>query len=149
MARESIIALDLEGTLVSNAVSQFPRAGLRDFLDFCYASFDVVCLYTAVSDELCGPILATMVAEENAPRQMLSIPLIQWDRSVKDLANIPSAEIHQCLIVDDNPDYIVPGQRSQWIPIDKFTPPYADSDVELARIQCVIAARLGLHPNGK
>lgn len=34
------IALDLEGTLISNAVSQFPRPGLFDFLTFCQGGCD-------------------------------------------------------------------------------------------------------------
>jgi hypothetical protein len=33
------IALDLEGTLISNAVSQFPRPGLFTFLEYCYENF--------------------------------------------------------------------------------------------------------------
>lgn len=33
--KPTIIALDLEGTLISNAVTQFPRPGLRTFIDEC------------------------------------------------------------------------------------------------------------------
>jgi hypothetical protein len=33
------IALDLEGTLISNAVSQFPRPGLFTFLEYCHQNF--------------------------------------------------------------------------------------------------------------
>ncbi len=33
------IALDLEGTLISNAVSQFPRPGLLTFLEYCHQNF--------------------------------------------------------------------------------------------------------------
>jgi hypothetical protein len=32
-------ALDLEGTLISNAVSQFPRPGLFIFLEYCHQNF--------------------------------------------------------------------------------------------------------------
>ena len=142
MPRESIIALDLEGTLISNAVSQFPRPGVRSFLDYCYNAFDSVYLYTAVRDELCVPILKLMVDEGNAPESMLAIPFVQWDRSVKDLANIPDATVEQCLIVDDNAEYIAESQRSQWIAVEKFSSPYSDSDTELHRVQSELQRRL-------
>ncbi len=144
MPAETVIALDLEGTLISNAVSQFPRPGVRKFLDFCRRSFQSIYLYTAVRDEVCGPILKTMVDERNAPDWMLTIPLVQWDRGIKDLANIPDVAAHDCLILDDNPDYILPDQRSQWIEIAKFESPYPDTDRELERVQQLIAKRLAL-----
>jgi len=141
LAHESTIALDLEGTLISNAVSQFPRPGLRDFLVYCSEKFNRVCVYTAVRDAVATPIIKTMVNENNAPDWMLDAELIQWDRSVKDLANIPNSAILDCLIVDDNPDYIVESQISQWIQIEKYSSPYPDSDRELERIQAVIEKR--------
>ena len=142
MANETTIALDLEGTLISNAVSQFPRPGLRGFLDFCAERFDRVCIYTAVRDEVTVPIIKTMVDEENAPSWILQSELIQWDRTVKDLTNIPNSEIMDCLIVDDNPDYIVDSQVSQWIQIEKYSSPYAKTDRELERVQALIESRL-------
>lgn len=144
MAAETVIALDLEGTLISNAVSQFPRPGLRAFLDFCDAAFQSVYLYTAVRDELCGPIIRTMVDEQTAPAWLLTVPFVQWDRNIKDLANIPDATIHDCLIVDDNPDYIANDQRSQWIAVSKFESPYPDTDRELERVQQLIANRIAV-----
>ena len=142
MANETTIALDLEGTLISNAVSQFPRPGLRGFLDFCAERFGRVCIYTAVRDEVTVPIIKTMVDEENAPSWILQSELIQWDRTVKDLTNIPNSEIMDCLIVDDNPDYIVDSQVSQWIQIEKYSSPYSKTDRELERVQSVIEHRL-------
>ena len=142
MSNETTIALDLEGTLISNAVSQFPRPRLREFLDFCGEQFERVCIYTAVRDETCSPILETMVDEGNAPSWILQSELVQWDRSVKDLNNISNAGIMDCLIVDDNPDYIVESQVSQWIQIAKYSSPYPSSDRELERVQSVILKRL-------
>jgi hypothetical protein len=43
------IALDLEGTLISNAVSQFPRPGLFTFLEYCHENFRLV-IFTAVNE---------------------------------------------------------------------------------------------------
>ena len=38
--RPRVLAMDLEGTLVSNAVSQLPRPGLYDFLEWAAATFE-------------------------------------------------------------------------------------------------------------
>lgn len=35
-------SLDLEGTLISNTISQFPRTRLLTFLEYCYQNFDRV-----------------------------------------------------------------------------------------------------------
>lgn len=48
-SRPRVLALDLEGTLISNALSIFPRPGLRDFLEDCRASAPAIVLFTAVS----------------------------------------------------------------------------------------------------
>ena len=104
--------------------------------------FDRVVIYTAVRDEVCVPIISTMVDEKNAPSWILQSELIQWDRTVKDLNNIPNSEIMDCLIVDDNPDYIVQSQTSQWIQIEKYSSPYPDTDRELERVQAVIEKRM-------
>lgn len=138
MLKPTIIALDLEGTLISNAVSQFPRPGLRRFLDFCGDQFNKVFLYTAVRDELVWPIIEIMVEEGTAPEWLRNVELVQWDRNFKDLANIPNASIQECLIVDDNPDYILVSQRTQWIEIEKYESPYPDDDEELTRVMKVI-----------
>ena len=111
-------------------------------MDFCANRFDRVCIYTAVRDETAVPIIETMVNEENAPSWILQSELIQCDRTVKDLTNIPNSEIMDCLIVDDNPDYIVESQVSQWIQIEKYSSPYLKTDRELQRVQSVIEQRL-------
>lgn len=93
-------------------------------------------------DELCRSILATLAEEETVPTWMKSIPLLAWNRELKDLGNIPNVDVHECLIVDDNLEYIVPNQRSQWIEIAKFESPYSPSDCELQRVQLLLADRL-------
>ena len=87
------------------------------------------------------PIVQIMVSEENAPEWLLTTELIQWDRTVKDLANIPNAQITDCLILDDNPDYIVESQADQWIQIEKYSSPYPDDDAELERVRKLIVSR--------
>jgi hypothetical protein len=48
--KQLTIALDLEGTLISNAVSQFPRSGLFAFLKYCHENFDRLVIFTAVNE---------------------------------------------------------------------------------------------------
>ena len=43
-----VLALDLEGTLISNAMSCIPRPGLFAFLEGCREMFARVVLFTAV-----------------------------------------------------------------------------------------------------
>lgn len=142
MPVETVIVLDLEGTLISNAVSQFARPGLAQFLDFCKERFRKIYIYTAVSDARCHQIVYNLVDRDLAPNWLSDVQFIGWDRKLKDLNNIPNASPADCLIVDDNPDYIMEDQRSQWIPIDKFEPPYPDTDRELFGVQEVIERRL-------
>jgi trehalose-6-phosphatase len=48
--RPTILALDLEGTLISNAISQIPRPGLVRFLNDMQSQFDRLVMFTTVSD---------------------------------------------------------------------------------------------------
>ena len=57
------LALDLEGTLISNAMSQIPRPGLNDFLVRSRALFDRVVIYTAVAESRFRGIAAQLAAE--------------------------------------------------------------------------------------
>lgn len=45
-----VLAIDLEGTLISNAVSQFSRSGLYNFLEYCHNNFCRIVIFTAVSE---------------------------------------------------------------------------------------------------
>jgi hypothetical protein len=65
--RPSILALDLEGTLISNAVSQIPRPGLRDFLDYARTTFDEVVLFTTVSRHMSLRIALLLAEEGHVP----------------------------------------------------------------------------------
>mgnify|MGYP004712337163 CR=1 FL=1 len=50
--RPTILAMDLEGTLISNAVSQIPRPGLYQFLEAVNSKFDRLGIYTTVPEAL-------------------------------------------------------------------------------------------------
>lgn len=141
MPRETVLALDLEGTVISNAVSQFPRPGLYAFLGFCREHFERMVLYTAVRDAVGEAIIRTLVAENTVPKWFLDVPFVRWDGHLKDLGNIPDARPCGCLLIDDNRDYVVDDQVAQWIPIAKYESPYPETDRELARVQQAIVER--------
>lgn len=64
-----ILALDLEGVLITNAVSQFPRPGLKAFLNECQAMFGVIniCMFTTVPKRRFRQIAKQLVAVGYAP----------------------------------------------------------------------------------
>ena len=83
-----------------------------------------------------------MIDDGFAPEWLAEISFVQWDRSVKDLGNVPGCSVSESLLLDDNRDYVVDTQIDQWIEIDKFQSPYPDTDTELQRVQSVIRERL-------
>lgn len=129
-----VLALDLEGTLISNAVSIFVRPGLARFLALCRPLFERVVIFTTVKEPRFRQIAATLVEEGSAPRWFSEIEYIAWSGPVKDLSVIPYAEVDQVLLVDDYAAYIHPQQAAQWIPIACFEPPFACDDSELDRV---------------
>lgn len=141
-ARPRVLALDLESTLVSNAVSQFSRPGLHDFLTWALSTFERVVLFTSVREAHARQVLHTLVEYGEAPAAIEHIEHVVWSGPVKDLSFVRDASIAEILLVDDQERYIVSEQRSQWIPIDEWNAPYGGEDRELERVRRVIEARL-------
>jgi len=137
-----VLALDLEGTLISNAMSCFPRPGLRAFLDFCGAHFERVVLFTTIAETRGRPILDLLVAEGAAPLWLRDIEFVAWSGPIKDLRFVRDAEVGDAILVDDLESYVHPEQRAQWMPIAQFAAPYPDSDCELARVAEELRKRL-------
>lgn len=138
------IALDLEGTLITNAVSILPRPGLYDFLEFCRQTFEMVTVFTAVTRSRVEAIIRLLVEEGSVPGWTAEIPIVDWEGRLKDLCFIEGFEPREILIVDDQAGYIVPEQTSQWIPIREYSMLYPEDDGELLRIRQVIEQkRLG------
>ncbi len=136
-----VIAVDLEGTLISTAVSQIPRPGLCAFVDFCFATFDRVVLFSYVSVPRQRDVVARLIADGFVSPVVRALEHAEPRGDFKDLRElgvVPAA----ALLVDDNEGFVVPEQRSQWIEIAEFEPPYPESDGELARVTGVIRRRL-------
>jgi len=129
--RIKVLALDLEGTLISNAMSQIPRPGLFQFLSRCRELFPRVVIFTTVREERFRNIAQLLVEEGAAPAWFTSIEYVTWQGQTKDLSFIPGIEVEEALLVDDYEIYVHPGQEAQWMQVKYFDSPYDPSDVGL------------------
>jgi len=128
-----VIALDLEGTLISNAVSQFSRPGLYKFLEYCYNNFCRIVIFTAVS-ELHFRSIAALANLGKVPSWFVNLEYINWDKKYKDLSFIPGIKPTEVILIDDREEYIKQEQKKQWIYIPGYEYPYPEDDDELDRV---------------
>ena len=119
-----VLALDLEGTLISNSVSQIPRPGLLWFLTACANRFPRIALFTTVPQPRVRSIAATLCQEGVAPDWFQDVEYVEWSGPTKDLRCIRGVEEGDILLVDDCEDYVHPRQKSQWIQTPLFEAPY-------------------------
>ena len=129
-----VLALDLEGTLISNAVSQIARPGLFDFLEDCRKLFPRIVIFTSVNEERFRSIATLLITEGYAPNWFAEIEYISWSGESKNLIFVDGALPGEILLVDDYEKYIHPGQESQWIKAPEFDHPYSDDDLGLREI---------------
>lgn len=85
--KPTILALDLEGTLISNAISQIPVPGLYWFLEEIHALFDQLAMFTTVPEDRFRSIAALLAREGSAPAWFMELPLHQVVR--KDEGSTP------------------------------------------------------------
>lgn len=139
-----VLALDLEGTLISTAVSQFPRPGLFHFLERCRALFERIVIFTAVPEDRVRQIAQTLVDERTAPVWFRHLECVRWEGATKDLAFIRGCDVGDAVLVDDLAAYVHPGQLAHWVSIKPFEPPYDDSDTGFAEVLEELTQRLCL-----
>jgi hypothetical protein len=139
----SVLALDLEGTLISNAMSQIPRPGIFEFLTRCDELFPRVVMFTTVKEERFRDIAKLLVAERVAPEWYASIEYIHWHGETKDLNFIRGANPQDALLVDDFEKYVHPGQESQWLQVEYFDYPYESTGTGLAKMLKVLEQYAG------
>lgn len=142
MITPTVLALDLEGTLISNAMSQIPRPGLFNFLERCRQMFPRVVMFTTVKEERFREIASLLVSEGTAPPWFANIEFVVWTGETKDISFIPGATVGECLLVDDFEGYLHPGQASRWIPVECFSHPYPADDKGLDEALREIRLRL-------
>jgi hypothetical protein len=136
-----VIALDLEGTLISNAFSQIARPGLYAFLEGCKMITERVVVFTTVKEELFRKIAQLLASEGSAPDWFATIEYITWSSPTKDLNQIKGASVAACVLVDDCSIYVHEGQAGQWLEIKQFASPYPEEDNELQAILSVLKER--------
>lgn len=136
--KAAVLALDLEGTLISNAMSQIPRSGLYAFLLRCRELFPRIVMFTTVSEEKFRAIATLLVNEGFAPGWFETIEYVHWQGNTKNLEFVPNAKIEDILLVDDFEQYIHQDQESRWIKIDCFEYPYESSDDGLEKVMIVL-----------
>jgi len=142
-ARPTILALDLEGTLISNAASQIPRPGLFPFLEWCRGAFARIVMFTTVDEARFRKIAALLVDEGLAPPWFSQLEYVPWTGGVKDLAFVADAHVQDVLLVDDHVGYVHPDQMSQWVEVECFSYPYSDQDAGLEHVLGRLTLRLG------
>lgn len=140
--KPTILALDLEGTLISNAISQIPRPGLHQFLDKIHPLFDELVIYTTVPEERFRSIATLLAHEGSVPDWFVKLPYIRWAGKTKDL-RLASPRLGDVLLLDDHGPYVHPGQEHLWVQIPLFGSPYPPSDdglnLALKRLLDVVA----------
>jgi hypothetical protein len=128
VAMKPLLCLDLEGTLISNAVSQLPRPGLYAFLQKVRELFDLV-LYTSVSSKRASEIQQLLVSEDLVPAWFANLDIIRPEKTIKPKSACGRKD---AFLLDDQPGVIAPGEDDWWIPIAEYLPPYSDDDQQLA-----------------
>ncbi len=141
-----VLALDLEGTLISNAMSQIPRPGLFKFLTRCAQLFPRIVIFTTVQEKKFREIAVLLVKERLVPTWFEDIEYIHWQGSTKNLEFVPESMIEEILLVDDFEQYIHPGQESQWLQIEYFDYPYLETDTGLSRVLEILESRANPKP---
>lgn len=142
MATPTILALDLEGTLISNAMSQIPRPGLFAFLQRCREMFPRIVAFTTVKEDRFRDIARLLVDEGFAPAWFADVEYIRWQGHTKDLSFIEDAMPDQVLLVDDYEIYVHPGQESQWVRIGYFDAPYDEGDAAFHSVLLELGLRM-------
>jgi len=119
------LALDLEGVLITHAISQLPRPGLSSFLSQCEALFgrENICIFTTVNVRRFRDIAERLVDEGVAPDWFARIRYIDWVGEHKDLRFVRE-DTDKVIIVDDYPPYIKQTQKHRLIEIKQYMEPY-------------------------
>jgi hypothetical protein len=136
-----VLALDLEGTLITNHLERRPRPYLHGFLKFCCDHFDRLVLFTAVPQDSALRVISELVDQGHAPKEVLDrLEYVEWDGEYKDLSYVPDAQLGQILLVDDFEGYVKPDQKRYWIPIERYDPYLVvDDDEALMQVQRILA----------
>lgn len=138
---EPVLAVDLEGTLVSNAVSAFARPGLGAFLGWASTRFAEVVLYTAVRTERAEAVLDAVVELDDIPSSVLPARVITQVDRCKRLHRVADDD-WAVLLVDDQAGAVCPAEVDRWIRIEEWSAPYARDDAGLRAARAALETRI-------
>lgn len=145
-----VLALDLERTLISDAMNREPRPGLFAFLQWCMENFERVALFTSVSRPTVESVLAELWQSHQIPTAFLDRwEYIIWQGKYKDLPFVPGATLEEVILVevilvDDDLGWAASGQEEQALAIAEYDPYLVHGDdTELERIRQVLQERVG------
>ncbi|WP_313050980.1 NIF family HAD-type phosphatase [Stenotrophomonas cyclobalanopsidis] len=125
--KPTTLALDLEGTLISNAISQIPRPGLYRFLLEMQEQFDQLVIFTTVPEDRMREIARLLAMEGSVPDWFMELRYVRWSGKTKDLGYV-SPHVGEALLLDDYAPYVHPGQEHLWVEIPLFQSPYPAKD---------------------
>lgn len=137
-----VLALDLEGTLISNAVSQIARPGLFEFLVDVAPMFQRVVIFTTVEEQKYRSIARLMSQEGAVPPWFVDLEYVRWQGKTKDLSFIAGASADDVLLVDDFEGYVHPGQEGQWVRVEHFHHPYSQAGLGLRQLLAALESRV-------
>lgn len=136
-----VLALDLEQTLVDDALSGHPRPGLREFLSFCHERFGRVAIFSTVEEADAREVFADLADSGRAPAELVDrLEYVAWCGEYKDLAFVAGAWPGEVILVDDDAGWIRPDQRDRWVPVSPWD---GGPDRELGRVRSVLEGWLG------
>ncbi len=131
-----VLALDLERTLIDDALNARPRPGLGDFLAFCDEQFGRAAIYTTVEEAEAREVMDDLGRRGHVPPALLArLEYIGWSGQYKDLEYVPGVSVEEVVLVDDDAGWVRPDQRVQWVAI---TPWDGGPDGELLRVRSVL-----------
>ncbi|MEZ6139152.1 MAG: NIF family HAD-type phosphatase [Zavarzinella sp.] len=132
-AKIKVLALDLERTLIDNAMSGQPRPGLDEFLHFCHQQFERVAIFSTVEEADARSVISDLKMVGQVPSELFDrLEFINWVGEFKDLSFVIDADPQEVLLIDDDEGWIRPDQRSLWLPIKAWD---GGDDFELKQVQ--------------
>ena len=136
----TVVALDLERTLVDNAMSGRPRPGLLDFFRFCDERFGRVVLFTTVDETDAREVMSDLFRSGHVPLSLYTrLEYVDWSGEFKDLSFIRGVAATDVVLVDDDEGWVRPDQRDRWVSIAGWE---GGSDSELSRVKAVLEGYL-------
>lgn len=125
-AAKFAIALHLEGTLISNGVSQFPRLGLWDFLEGLNSLGVEVVICSTLSQLVADEVLRNLQKEDAVPEWFLDCRRVPWRSRCKSIHDVLPGKNYVALLVDDYEGYVCPGGEEYWMEVPTFSSPYQE-----------------------